>query len=149
MDFYGKKTSIGVNTGEYLPKDGFRHLPAANFRDIRGLRQTLLHEAIGHYGTFTFTENQKRDLLTAIGGSGEHISLKEDWAESQSKRGQHRQPGQRGFASGQDRALERYSVDAERYAGQPARSRRGPGAASSCYWRAGLWFPVFFPKKQR
>jgi len=65
--------------GAFLPQTGRVDLFCANNRDTSDLRETLLHEAVGHYGTLTFAEPQKRDLLDATLRSRQSFSLKADW----------------------------------------------------------------------
>lgn len=81
--FYGNKASIeavGTIKGAFLPKRGEVHLPLANFRDVGDLRKSLQHEALGHYGTLTFTGSEKRDLLEVIITARQSPSLQGDWA---------------------------------------------------------------------
>ncbi|WP_265311001.1 hypothetical protein [Verminephrobacter aporrectodeae] len=52
----------------------------ANVRDAADLRETIQHEAIGHYGTLTFNEGQKRALMAAIIGSRASMSMADDWS---------------------------------------------------------------------
>ena len=51
--FYGHNasvTALGFRIkGAFLPKTRELHLPLANFRDLGYLRQSLQHEALGHY----------------------------------------------------------------------------------------------------
>lgn len=82
--FYGNKASIeavGTIKGAFLPKRGEIHLPLANFRDIGDLRKSLQHEALGHFGTLTFTGDEKRQLLEVIITARQSPSLQGDWAK--------------------------------------------------------------------
>ena len=82
--FYGNKASIeavGTIKGAFLPKRGEVHLPLANFRDVGDLRKSLQHEALGHFGTLTFTGSEKRDLLEVIIAARQSPSMKGDWAK--------------------------------------------------------------------
>ena len=82
--FYGNKASIeavGTIKGAFLPKRGEVHLPLANFRDVGDLRKSLQHEALGHYGTLTFTGSEKRDLLEVIIAARQSPSLQDEWAK--------------------------------------------------------------------
>jgi hypothetical protein len=82
--FYGNKASIaavGTIKGAFLPKRGEIHLPLANFRDIGDLRKSLQHEALGHFGTLTFTGDDKRQLLEVISAARQSPSLQGDWAK--------------------------------------------------------------------
>lgn len=84
-DFYGSKASVEALgyqiKGAFLPKRGELHLPLANFRDSGDLRKSLQHEALGHFGTLTFTSSEKRDLLEVITSSRQSASMNGDWAK--------------------------------------------------------------------
>lgn len=84
-DIYGSEATInkvGLIKGAYHPargNSGMVTLALANIRDTRDLRQTLQHEALGHYGTLTLSTAGKRSLLEAINASRQSSSMKDDW----------------------------------------------------------------------
>ena len=81
--FYGHNasvTALGFRIkGAFLPKTRELHLPLANFRDLGELRQSLQHEALGHYGLLTFTNAEKRALLSLIILARDAPSMQRDW----------------------------------------------------------------------
>ena len=82
--FYGNKAGIeavGAIKGAFLPKLGEVHLPLANFHNEGDFRKSLQHEALGHFGTLTFTGAEKRDLLEVIIAARQSPSMKGDWAK--------------------------------------------------------------------
>lgn len=83
--FYGEKGSVEslgfTIKGAFLPRSRELHLPLANFCDAGDLRQTLQHEALGHYGSLTFTDPEKRRLLEVIVEGRQSPSMAADWAK--------------------------------------------------------------------
>jgi hypothetical protein len=82
--FYGAKGSVEALgfaiKGAFLPRQGHIHLALANFHNEGDLRKSLKHEALGHFGTLTFTGSEKRDLLEVIIAARRSPSMKGDWA---------------------------------------------------------------------
>jgi hypothetical protein len=68
--FYGTTGSVAALgykiKGAFLPRQGLIHLALANFHNAGDLRKSLQHEGLGHFGTLTFTEAEKRNRLNAI-----------------------------------------------------------------------------------
>ena len=66
--------------GGFIAPTREAHLASSSHKNLSDLREALLHEAIDHYGSLTFTENQKRNLLNATAEAREHLSLKAELA---------------------------------------------------------------------
>jgi hypothetical protein len=83
--FYGAKGSVEALgfaiKGAFLPRQGHIHLALANFHNEGDLRKSLQHEALGHFGTLTYTSSEKRDLLEVIIAARQSPSMKGDWAK--------------------------------------------------------------------
>ena len=83
--FYGAKGSVEALgfaiKGAFLPRQGHIHLALANFHNEGDLRKSLQHEALGHFGTLTFTGSEKRDLLEVIIAARQSPSLQDEWAK--------------------------------------------------------------------
>lgn len=122
--FYGNNASIeavGTIKGAFLPRQGAVHLPLANFRDARDLRKSLQHEALGHYGTLTFTGPQKLELLEVIIAARQSPSMKGDWEKVD-----------KAYAGQSDlmKAEEVFCLAAERIDGPPSKT----GAEATLIW---------------
>ncbi len=71
-DYYGEEATIkneGRIKGGFSPTRRAIDLPIANFDNEKDLRATIKHELIGHFGTLTFSKEEKLELLNCIADS--------------------------------------------------------------------------------
>lgn len=82
-DVYGPKGSIelqGVIKGSMHISKGIAFVMVDHAQSLPDLRDTLRHEALGHYALVTFTDSDKRQLLAAISASRASASMQPMWA---------------------------------------------------------------------